>query len=227
MVDAPNPEDSKKSKAPKGAWEAKLKPHWVEVATLIILGVVGVFQIGIYWRQANIMQSQADIAAQQNKIAFAAQRAWIDAPKMKIVRQPDPTKIRFAYKFTNFGHTPTTGLHIDGGFIKTLNPGEAAKREKAITDYCNEGMEIALKTTSEWSTVSIIPNGIYSWDQPTVAGGLRSVWTLIPVLVGCVVYGPGLADNKPVQTGFWAEVHYGELTEGEPTIYGPYARSPN
>ena len=63
MVDAPDPQGGKHGKPPKRHWEAesKAKPHWGEIATLIILAVVGAFQIGIYFKQASIMQTQADM----------------------------------------------------------------------------------------------------------------------------------------------------------------------
>jgi hypothetical protein len=68
MVDAPNPQSGEQGKPPKSDWEAKPKPHWVEVSTLIILAIIGFFQICIYFKQASIMQTQADIARSQLEI---------------------------------------------------------------------------------------------------------------------------------------------------------------
>jgi hypothetical protein len=79
MADAPNPNNGEQHELPKDNWEAKPKPHWVEVATLIILAVVGFFQICIYFKQASIMQTQADIAAAANKQNATVNGAFVYA----------------------------------------------------------------------------------------------------------------------------------------------------
>jgi hypothetical protein len=154
---------------------------------------------------------------------FNEQRAWVILSEMKIVDQPDPTRIKFKYIFKNFGRSPTRGLHIDATFIETLNPGEESRRDAAIADFCNKG-EIARKRNEGWSVTSIVPGSEYVWDQANVSDGLLVDLTKKSVLVGCIVYEQGLAAEKPSHSGFWAEVHYGESPPG---IRGPYAHSPD
>jgi hypothetical protein len=118
MVDAPNPESGEQGKPPKGNWEAKpkSKPHWVEVATLIILAVVGFFQICIYFKQASIMQSQADIATAANKQSAAINAAFVYAktinfagPNTKITAGNDWVT---GIQWENSGNTPTRDLLV-------------------------------------------------------------------------------------------------------------------
>jgi hypothetical protein len=116
MIDAPNPEHCKKTKLTKGYWEAKSKPHWVEIATLIIVGVVGLFQICIYFKQANIMQTQANIAADANKQTAAANRAFVYSqdinfagPNTGMTNGADWVAI---LNWQNSGNTPTRDLEI-------------------------------------------------------------------------------------------------------------------
>jgi hypothetical protein len=121
MVDAPNPQSGENGKPPKRNWEATPKPHWVEVWTLVILVIVGIFQIGIYLKQANIMQSQADIAAEQNRISSqaltAVQRAFIIVSDFVPIEIYDASKTnvtgwQFKPSFENAGATGTEFLSV-------------------------------------------------------------------------------------------------------------------
>ena len=53
-------------------WQAKVRPHWIEIAlaaaVVVVAAVIGTAQIYIYKQQANIMATQAQIAQKQADI---------------------------------------------------------------------------------------------------------------------------------------------------------------
>jgi len=123
MVDTPNPESGENGKPPKGNWEAKpdSQPHWVEVGTLIVLVIVGIFQICIYFKQANIMQTQADIALKQNEITVQSSRAIVFAKDVRVEKKDGPIPGQpgqfeaywwFSAVVENGGNTSTKNLRI-------------------------------------------------------------------------------------------------------------------
>jgi hypothetical protein len=77
VTDTPNPTDCQNDKLPKRNWEAVTKPHWIEIVLGIALAIIGIFQVCIYIRQADIMDRQAIIASDTNALTKSIQRAFI------------------------------------------------------------------------------------------------------------------------------------------------------
>jgi hypothetical protein len=85
MSDLGEPRDGGIDKPPKRKWDATRKDrffdlkfsHYVEILLTAALVGIAYFQYTVYKRQAGIMQSQADIATEQNKISMEAQRAFL------------------------------------------------------------------------------------------------------------------------------------------------------
>jgi hypothetical protein len=69
MATEPKNERQHQSKPPRRNWNATVRPHWIELLLAAMLVIVGASQVGIYFRQASIMDNQADIARQQLAIA--------------------------------------------------------------------------------------------------------------------------------------------------------------
>jgi hypothetical protein len=79
MAGGPEPTDQHYGRPPRRYWKASVRPHWIEVILTIALIVVGGFQVGIYLRQASIMDKQADIATAANKQNAIVNAAFVYA----------------------------------------------------------------------------------------------------------------------------------------------------
>jgi hypothetical protein len=130
----------------------------IELALVGVLAGVGVFQVCIYWRQADIMDKQANIAVTQNHIVETSGRAFINVDLTK-----DPTQLLVAnsgqrvpgYEFQpvieNSGTTPTSGLTFFG---HTSTCGTNANQwQSAVGDNATLGINpmqaAALSTTDD------------------------------------------------------------------------------
>jgi hypothetical protein len=127
------PSEQQKAKPPRRHWKAtesffdlKLS-HWVEIALTAALVGIGIGQLVIYSRQANIMDTQANIANDQNKITASIQRSFITVSSFE-------TPVRFGSGFAqqtkywwfvptikNSGNTPTKNMKF---FITATCPTE-------------------------------------------------------------------------------------------------------
>jgi hypothetical protein len=141
MCGAPDPQNSEQSKPPKRYWEASPKPRWVEIATLIILVVVGPLQICIYWRQATIMQSQADIADKQVRISAATERANVIFEDIKVI---------------SIDTGPAASGKVVSIFFYVSNSGNIPTREFRAVSYCKP---IPAKNTPTE------PFALFSWND--------------------------------------------------------------
>ena len=84
-LDEPEPSDQRGGKPFKRNWETVRREkffdlkfsHYVEIILTIALVGIAYFQFTVYKSQAVIMQKEADIASEQNKISMEAQRAFV------------------------------------------------------------------------------------------------------------------------------------------------------
>jgi hypothetical protein len=120
------PTEHAKYKPPGRHWEATepffdLKAsHWVEIFLTLALLCVGGSQAYIYWHQSGIMQTQANIATEQNRISdqalTAVQRAFIIISDFTPEATYDASKVmtgwQFNPSFENAGATGTESLSI-------------------------------------------------------------------------------------------------------------------
>ena len=113
-------------KATESFFDLKLS-HWVEIGLTAALVGIGVGQLIIYSRQANIMATLANLADDQNKLTASIQRAFITVSSFE-------TPVRFGSGFAsdtkhwwfipnikNSGNTPTKNMRY---FISTTCPAE-------------------------------------------------------------------------------------------------------
>ena len=201
MVDAPDPQGGKHGKPPKRHWEAesKAKPHWGEIATLIILAVVGAFQIGIYFKQASIMQTQADIAQQQVKLTEADQRPWISldmAAEGPLLRDTYGRNFNVRYTLNNVGKSP--GFNVD--FIAVLmSLGKVQKTQPPPPGFSygepsKDAMDVIVKNTCDG--LNLLPgSGRHHvskrpTNQEMETARRHQKKGFIPgfLIIGCVVY---------------------------------------
>ena len=90
------PNDQPNNKPPRRHWKATepfidLKAsHWVEILLTIALIGVGLSQIYVYWRQAGIMKTQAEIAARQNEITVQSARAIVFTREIRVEKKDGP-----------------------------------------------------------------------------------------------------------------------------------------
>jgi hypothetical protein len=88
------PQTQESKKPPKGQWEAKepffdLKAsHWVQIVLTVVLGCIAYAQYSVYNRQAGIMESQANIADAQNKLAIQSNRAFLTIHDIHFIETP-------------------------------------------------------------------------------------------------------------------------------------------
>jgi hypothetical protein len=208
MVDAPNPEGGEQGKSPKGNWEAKPKsnPHWVEVATLVILAVVGFFQICIYFKQASIMQTQANIMGTQTHILKIDKRPWIKTTVT--IRKPllftdwsnqKGISASLEFELKNYGEAPATNVRV--GAEIAVHPGNPKRSELSAPQ---EKTCAAARTEAAKNPIggfAIFPNDPASAEQ---GSGLSGIYlTDEPILfavVGCIVYT--FAETEQGETGF-------------------------
>ena len=115
------PTEQASKKPPKRYWSATepffdfRASHWVEIFLTIALIGVGVAQFVVYWRQAGIMKTQADIASTQNKITIAGERAFVHFGNYELQIWKDrsgSTKFVVAIALNNSGNTATKGLEL-------------------------------------------------------------------------------------------------------------------
>jgi hypothetical protein len=106
------------------SWRATVRPHWIEIVLAAAVVVVGVAQVYIFIRQAEIMSTQAEIAkgqldiykrqaeimSTQAEIAEVQQRPWIEiapaADQDVIFDESGNFKGRFTIKGINIGKSP-------------------------------------------------------------------------------------------------------------------------
>jgi hypothetical protein len=114
------------AKPPEQYWNASepfmdfKASHWVELLLTIALIGVGLSQLFVYWRQAKIMDKQAQISSDQNAISTSTQRAFVTAVELKIEARQQAGKNgvpSIAYWWLtpvvkNSGTTPTQGLRV-------------------------------------------------------------------------------------------------------------------
>jgi hypothetical protein len=88
----------------------------IELALLALLVVVGFFQVYIYKRQAGIMDRQATIAEEQNKLTRINERASVFKREIDLIPtlndKGDVVEWRIAPLWENSGATPTTDLKM-------------------------------------------------------------------------------------------------------------------
>jgi hypothetical protein len=128
----PNPSAEERSRPPRRHWQASVRPHWTEIVLACALLAVGMAQVLIYLRQASIMQTQADIAAKQNEIAIAADRAVVNFHA--IGQAVFPGYYDYTFKIGNDGSVTTANLSIAMDCVRSdvvkdepfdlLSPGE-------------------------------------------------------------------------------------------------------
>ena len=112
----PQPNGDQEAKPPRRRWNATepffdfRASHWVEVALTIALLCVGASQLYVYWRQAGIMKTQADIAARQNEITIATNRAIINFRPMADTQGVGTDD--YSFRLGNDGNVTTKGLTI-------------------------------------------------------------------------------------------------------------------
>ena len=227
MVDAPNPDNSENKNPPKRNWEAKPKPHWVEVSTLIILVVVGVFQIGIYFKQASIMQTQADIMGVQTHISKIDKRPWIkstvsiDKP-LRFIEWGDQKSVAapLHFELRNYGDSPAINIQIGTGIVP--HPGNPRRSE--LTEPQEKFCEMA-RTASAKNPIGGI--GLFPTDSSRIdtGAGLTPAYTTnAPVLfavLGCITYT--FAETEHGETGFRMMLGHNVQKQivGLPFIEGP------
>ncbi len=125
------PSERGNSKPTKGNWEAAPRQrffdlkfsHYVEIILTAALVGIAYFQYTVYYRQAGIMQTQADIANWQNNIAEATQRAFVGISRVELVRPKNPSDPHAKWKMTpiieNSGSTPAIDVSL--AFIEPAN----------------------------------------------------------------------------------------------------------
>lgn len=96
-------------------WQAKVRPHWIEIVLAAALVVVGVGQVYLYIRQAGIMNTQAQIAEGQLAVMKLEGRAWvsIDAPPSfgaPLAYDVNGALITLLLTFNNYGHSPAQNV---------------------------------------------------------------------------------------------------------------------
>jgi len=74
----PNANNEHQGRPPRRHRQAAVRPHWVEIVLAIALIMVGAAQVCIYLRQAGIMQTQANIAADSIKQNAVVNRAFVN-----------------------------------------------------------------------------------------------------------------------------------------------------
>jgi hypothetical protein len=122
--------------------------HWVEILLTVALLIVGGTQAFIYWRQAGIMQTQADIAAKQVSISAATERANVIFEDVKVL---------------SVDTSPATSGKVVGVFFYVSNSGNTQTKDFRAISYCKPLP--ARDTTEE-------PFSLFVWDDKLAVSNL-------------------------------------------------------
>jgi hypothetical protein len=198
----------------------------LELALVTVLAGVGVFQVCIYWRQADIMDKQANIAATQNRIVETSGRACINVDLTK-----DPTTLVVAaskipgervpgYEFQplieNSGTTPTSGLTFFS--VASTCGTNATKWQSAVGDNSTVGINpkqaVAYSTTDD----NKCPDSAASVDPEDYAGGSAPGAAFLgphaKTQIGGLGITPELLSHVNVSGGRWylsGVIHYRDI----------------
>lgn len=211
----PDPSEGGNGKPPKRHWEATRKErffdlkfsHYIEILLTTALVGIAYVQYTVYRRQAGIMQTQADIAQTQNKIAIESARAFLVVPNMEFVHgdpTADPDGYSIVFTIKNVGkHTAV---------VNTLNvkPSFFIKRKtlSETPDYAGSAIQKTIPPIAPDSvlTVSAIADPP---SFPDISGAVRLAGVLagdIPLRIfGFLAYDLGYPSDRGGITGFCYE----------------------
>jgi hypothetical protein len=210
-----NPNGAGNEKPPKRHWEATRKKrffdlkfsHWIEIILTTALVGIAYFQYTVYSRQANIMDKQAHIAAKQNDISIATERAWIwptvDIGGDLVFAGNGSSQITLKYTLENSGNTPALDTQVDlkafplnqsgGGQIANQPPTPQTMPGFELRQFCRERATRADKFNNAGHLHGdpIFPGKTldgYPMTTTMPAGSVGPSGEIMPVVLVCVLY---------------------------------------
>jgi hypothetical protein len=117
-------------------WQAKVRPHWIDIVLAAALVVVGVGQVCLYVRQAGIMNTQAQISERQLAEMQLEGRAWVSVEPAigNVVWDKDGVTINLKFTIKNTGNVPAMHVEMRDNVVPSIAPESPFSVLKRMTN---------------------------------------------------------------------------------------------